>query len=148
MFFQWGGIILMFSQQTHFNISTQPRMCSVKPTYYVGRPSVPSNRIWYSVSMFYACMDKHPKYPKSLFKGQTWLRVYCWCKTPEGVKSRLATKQHRREFDTINIRTIMFDPDYNMMPPIFFRSCQYSAHLKQLTVWIESNLNPRCCVTM
>ena len=30
-----------------------------------------------------------------------------------------AARQHPREFDTNNTHTIMFDPDYNMMPPIF-----------------------------
>ena len=30
--------------------------------------------------------------------------------------------------DNNNTHTIMFDPDYNMMPQFFFHSNQYSAH--------------------
>ena len=37
------------------------------------------------------------------------------------VLSRPAARQHPREFDTNNTHTIMFDPDYNMMPPIFLQ---------------------------
>ena len=59
---------------------------------------------------------------------------------------RPAARQHLREFDTNNTHTIMFDPDYNMMPP-FFHSNQYSAHEKQFKVWIESNRSLRCHVT-
>ena len=33
--------------------------------------------------------------------------------------SLAATRQHPREFDTNITHTIMFDPDYNMMPPFF-----------------------------
>ena len=51
-------------------------------------------------------------------RDQTWLCVYCWCPTPEGVVSPVR-RQHPREFDTNNTHTIMFDPDYNMMPPFF-----------------------------
>ena len=32
---------------------------------------------------------------------------------------RPAARQHLREFDTNNTHTIMFDPDYNIMPPFF-----------------------------
>ena len=42
-------------------------------------------------------------------------------------------RQHPREFDTNNTHTIMFDPDYNMMPP-FFYSNQYSL------IFIKRNL--------
>ena len=59
---------------------------------------------------------------------------------------RPAARQHPREFDTNNTHTIMFDPDYNMMPP-FFHSNQYSAHERQFKVWIESNRSLRCHVT-
>ena len=46
--------------------------------------------------------------------------MYCWCPTPARRRSpsdRPAERQHPREFDTNNTHTIMFDPDYNMMPP-------------------------------
>ena len=53
-------------------------------------------------------------------RDQTWLCVYWWCHTPEGVVSpRGGARQHPREFDTNNTHTILFDPDYNMMPPVF-----------------------------
>ena len=50
------------------------------------------------------------------------------------------------EFDTNNTHTIMFDPDYNMIPP-FAHSNQYYAHWRQFKVWIESNHSLRCHVT-
>ena len=45
-------------------------------------------------------------------RDQTWLCVYCWCQTPEGVVSpcRAITRAHPREFDTNNTHTIIFDP--------------------------------------
>ena len=53
--------------------------------------------------------------------------MYCLCQTPSGAVSPRgdhsgwdpAARQLPREFDTINSHTIMFDPDYNMMPPFF-----------------------------
>ena len=52
-------------------------------------------------------------------RDQTWLCVYCWCQTPDDVVSpRRAQPDH----------TIMFDPDYNMMPQFFPQQPIYSAH--------------------
>ena len=91
-----------------------------------------------------------------------WIKHNCVCivgvKLPQVLSRRRAitraapswspgtARQHPREFDTNNTHTIMFDPDYNMMPP-FFHSNQYSAHEKQFEVWIESNRSLRCHVT-
>ena len=58
-----------------------------------------------------------------------------------------AARQHPREFDSNNTHTIMFDPDYNMMPPFCPQQPIYSAHQKQFKVWIECNRSLRCHVT-
>ena len=39
--------------------------------------------------------------------------------TPRSPSDRPPARQHPREFHTNNTQTIMFDPDYNMMPPFF-----------------------------
>ena len=61
-------------------------------------------------------------------RDQTWLCVYCWCQTPEGVvpPHRAITRAWCHHF---------------------FHSNQYSAHEKQFKVWIESNRSLRCHVT-
>ena len=66
--------------------------------------------------------------------------------TPRSPSDRPAARQHPREFDTNNTHTIMFDPDYNMMPP-FFPQQPIFCSLKQFKVWIESNRSLRCHVT-
>ena len=53
-------------------------------------------------------------------RDQTWLCVHCWCQTPEGVVSpRRAITRAQPGASRHHTHTIMFDPDYNMMPPFF-----------------------------
>ena len=66
--------------------------------------------------------------------------------TPRSPSDRPTVRQHPREFDTNNTHTIMFDPDYNMMPP-FFPQQPIFCSLKQFKVWIESNRSLRWHVT-
>ena len=72
-------------------------------------------------------------YKQALFKGSNTIVCVLLVSNSRGCCLAVpgdhegAARQHPREFDTNNTHTIMFDPDYNIMPP-FFHSNQYSAH--------------------
>ena len=64
-------------------------------------------------------------------RDQTWLCVYCWCQTPEGVVSprRAITRAQpewspRGETTPDNTHTIMFDPDYSMITHLYCQNIQ------------------------
>ena len=92
-------------------------------------------------------------------RDQTWLCVYCWCQTPEGVVSprRAITRAQpewspSRRDNTRGSLTPTIHTQSCLIPIItwchhFFHSNQYSAHEKQFKVWIESNRSLRCHVT-
>ena len=75
-------------------------------------------------------------------RDQTWLCVYCWCQTPEGVVSprRAITRAPTIHTQSCLIPIITWCHH-------FFHSNQYSAHEKQFKVWIESNRSLCCHVT-
>ena len=78
-------------------------------------------------------------------RDQTWLCVYCWCQTSEGVVSPRGEITRGSLTPTIHTQSCL-------IPIItwchhFFHSNQYSAHSKQFKVSIESNRRLRCQVT-
>ena len=56
---------------------------------------------------------------QTFLRDQTWLCVYCWCQTPEGVVSPRGETTPEGVWHQQYTHTIMFDPDYNMMPQFF-----------------------------
>ena len=63
--------------------------------------------------------------------------------------SHPAARQHPREFDTNNTHTIMFDPDYNMMPPFFSTAINILLIISNLkfesrATAVSVTMSPRC----